>query len=297
MPKHDTLQDEPFSGSILDRDNSRVAAEVVTPNLVEFERLERTSAGLKLFGRVAVEGVPGSVDRILFNAMLASGIPRFGELHRILGIPVNRLNVRMAPDNTKDAFVDIEWGVDTADEDLFDQDPDDPNAPPRLEVTSTLVPARTELEFAPDGTLTKPIVVTFRPPPTTENPDPEEQKQSVTVDYMAPVSVVRFYRRERDDPLLKARRFMGRVNSNDDVFGDPARRWLITRLGGPTNDRGETYNVTYEFQRSVEATWDAVARFEDSQGRRHKDATVGNGIRTGVKVQPEIDFNLLELTF
>ncbi len=167
-------EDQPFTGTVVDRNERRLPADLVTTNLVEFERLERSSAGLKLFGRAAVEGVSGGVDRILFNAMTAAGVPQFGEMHA-LGIPVSRLTARMAPDSIKNAFVDLEWSLEADAEDLFDQDPNNPNAVPRLEVTSTLVSVRTELELDANNNLV-PILVKFTPPATDENPGPHPEQ-------------------------------------------------------------------------------------------------------------------------
>lgn len=289
-------EDQPFTGTIVDRNERRVPADEVTNNLVEFERLERTSRGLKLFGRALVEGLSGGVDSILFNAMTAAGVPRFGEMHA-LGIPVSRLSVRMAPDSSKNAFVDIEYGIEGDAEDLFDQDPGNENAVPRLEVSSTLVSVRTELEINSNGDLV-PIIVKFTPPSASGEPANPEQEQSASVDLMIATSVVRFYRRERNNPQARAKLYIGHVNS-DEVFGDPAHTWLISRYDGVTVDRGHSYNVTYEFQRSIavlsDDSWKATVTFKDEHGRTHKDATVGNGVRRDVRVYRTANFESLNL--
>lgn len=292
-------RDEPFSDSVLDRGQPRVVTGDVTTDLVRNARLERTSAGLKLFTSATVEDVRGGPKNLLWNAMNAAGIPRFGELHDPLLIPVNRLSVQLVEDSAVSALVEIGYGVDAADSSLFDQDPDDPDAPPRLEVSSTLQPARTEFEFDLATGNKKPIVITFlRLNPDTQ--EPETLIQTGSVEFMVVMNIVRFYRRERhnprDNPRAPSRNYLGHVNSVD-VFGDAARTWLCTRYDGVTVDRGATYNVTYEFQDDID-TWDATVTFiDDKTGRRHKDATIANGgIRTGVRVLRQANFFDMRLT-
>ena len=288
-------REEPFGGDIRDRRVPSIPAGEVTPDLVRNARLERTSAGIKLFTSAVVENVRGGPTNLLWNAMNAAGIPRYGEMHGRLGIPVNRLGVQLVEDSAVNARVEIDYGVDAVDAGLFDQNPDDPNAPPRLEVSSTLQSARTEFEYDSETGNPKPIVITFnRPNPDTQASDILVQPASV--EYMLPMSIVRFYRRERDDPIFKSRGFVGHVNSTD-VFGDGPRMWLITRLDGVTVDRGATWNVTYEFQRHS-LNWDADVYYEDKNGRRHKDATVANGgIRLDVRALRQANFFDLRLTF
>ncbi len=291
--------DERFQGNIVDRRLPTVPAGDVTKDLTDVgtARLERTTSGLRLFTSAIVEDVRGGADNLLWNAMNAAGVPRFGELHRFLGLPVNRLDAQLLEDSSKNVLVNIEYGVDADVSDLFDQDPDDPDASPRLEVSSTMQAARTELELKPDGSR-PPIVLTFtRPIPPTVPPGPttEVLTQTGSVEFQVPMSIVRFYRRERAHPLSRSRGFIGHVNLTG-VFGDPARWWLITRMDGVTVDRGATWNVTYEFQQN-RSTWDPdVVFIDDTTGRRHKDATVGNGgIRENVPVLPEVEFEELRL--
>ena len=287
---------ESFRGNILDRRLPSVPAGDVTKDLTDLgtARLERTTSGLRLFTSAVVEDVRGGGESLLWNAMNAAGIPRFGELHRFLGLPVNRLDAQLVEGHTKDVLVNIEYGVDTDVSDLFDQNPDDPGAPPRLEVSSTMQPARTEFELLPNGSK-KPIVLVFDRPDPIPATTSTRLTQTGSVEFMVPMSVVRFYRRERANPLSRARGFIGHVNF-EDVFGDPPRWWLITRLDGVTVDRGASWNVTYEFQQN-RSTWDPdVAFIDDTTGRRHKDATVKNGgIRENVPVLPSIEFERLRL--
>lgn len=291
-------RDEPFDDTVLGRGEPRVVSGDVTTDLVRNARLERTSAGLKLFTSAVVEDVRGGPNNLLWNALSAAGIPRYGELHPVLGIPVNRLSVQLVEDSAINAIVEIGYGVDAADSDLFNQDPDDPDAPPRLEVSSTLQMATTETEFDAQGNKI-PIIVTYRAAVTPENPDPPIQEQAGSVEYMIPMNIVRFYRRERhnprDNPRAPSRNYIGHVNSVD-VFGDPPYRWLCTRYDGVTVDRGATWNVTYEFQDDID-TWDATVVFvDDKTGRRPKDATIGNGIRPGVRVLRRANFFDMRLT-
>jgi hypothetical protein len=62
-----------------------------------------------------------------------------------------------------------------------------------------------------------------------------------------PSVVLRVSRMEKGSPDGKARLYVGTVNSKPIGF-DPARSWLCTRIDGTSNDGGETYKVSYEFQ-------------------------------------------------
>lgn len=293
-------RDEPFDDTAIGRGQPRVVTGDVTTDLVRNARLERSAAGLKMFTHATVEDVRGGPDNRLWNAMNAAGIPRYGEMHPVLGIPINHLSVQFVEDSAKNVHVEIDYGVDAVDSNLFDQDPDDPDAPPRLEVSSTLQPARTEFEFDPETGNKKPIIVKFTPLATPDNPGPhEEQTQAGSVEFMVAMNVIRFYRRERhnprDNPRAPSRNYLGHLNSVG-VFGDNPRTWLCTRYDGVTIDRAATYNVTYEFQDDID-TWDAQVSFvDDKTGRRHKDATLGNGIRTGVRVLRQANFFDMRLT-
>jgi len=130
------------------------------------------------------------------------------------------------------------------------------------------------------------------------------------------VDIIGFVRREPRHPRSKQDRYLGHVDPAQVFRGDPSRAWLCTILNGESPDGGQTYNVTYEFERAVDldpqtrqlvSGWDPVVSFYDSQkGQflakpgtvlvnerdRHNVPIIGQ--RT-IRYLPEADFSELNL--
>jgi hypothetical protein len=104
-----------------------------------------------------------------------------------------------------------------------------------------------------------------------------------------------FSRREGFSPAFKSRNFVGRTNSGT-WGGDPPGSWLCTRIEGVSDDGGQTFNVTYEFQYNID-TWLATVVFIDPDtGRPPENLIEGEGLKQ-VQVYPRVDFNLLNLGY
>ncbi len=88
-----------------------------------------------------------------------------------------------------------------------------------------------------------------------------EQVRSASI--VEPQTVLRVTRLEIGSPDVKAREFVGTVNNKPMGKLDRAGVWLCTRIDGTSNDGGETYSVTYEFQRN-RLPWGFIARFIDA---------------------------------
>ena len=72
------------------------------------------------------------------------------------------------------------------------------------------------------------------------------------------------------------------------------KTWLCTGIGARTQDRGITYDVTYNFQYRAD-TWDHTIRFLDpGTGQPPSDLVEGTGYKD-VQVYLTADFNLLNL--
>jgi len=121
-------------------------------------------------------------------------------------------------------------------------------------------------------------------------------KVVATINKQIPNLVVNFSRTESNNPLAKAVKHLGKLNSKP-FLGDKAGFWMCTNLGGPSNDGGETYQVSYEFTRS-EGGWNTDVAFADERtGKIPEDAGEKGNEKALINVitQEMIDFNNLRL--
>lgn len=123
-------------------------------------------------------------------------------------------------------------------------------------------------------------------------------------EYLNPLVVMRVERTESGSPEQVARRFVGTVNSAPLGIGssglrkDDPRTWLCTRIDGTSNDGGQTYHVTYEFQYNP-ASYDFHAVFinpETGQPQFDPDFITGEE-EQNYRVYDEADFNDLGIEF
>lgn len=96
-------------------------------------------------------------------------------------------------------------------------------------------------------------------------PDGVDQPKEVvgTIDKQIPLIVATLSRRESTDPAQKAFDFVGKLNSRKFIGGKP-KLWLCTKIGGPSNDSGATYQISYEFMRA-EGGWNTDVAFTDAK--------------------------------
>ena len=112
------------------------------------------------------------------------------------------------------------------------------------------------------------------------------------VEVQLPQVALKFSRREVNSPEYNAIRFVGTVN-NGFWHGQPARRWLCTRIEGTSTD-GLYYQTDYEFQLTL-GGWDATLYYIDpATNEVPPDVIPGNGITT-FQVYPSSNFG--ELNF
>lgn len=233
---------------------------IIIPEGITFHIDEEASFTIDQNGPHAVQtayvkGLRGSPAARLYYAAMAPGMPRYGNFHPVISdLPVSRVHVNLIQGTTDQATVTINYGFPTGGDQYFVNDPDDETLP-QLEVSSTVQPVTTQFEIDPVTGVPKQIIVAYLLPPPAGEPGPTGPiKQAGSVEYMLPMETVRYTRRERDNPQDKAGDYVGRINSRG-VFGDEAHMWLCSRLGGPSDDRGASFNVTYEFQKNPDS-WD-----------------------------------------
>lgn len=270
---------------------------IMVPEGVTFHIDEEASFTIDQNGPHAVQtayvkGLRGSPAARLYYAAMAPGMPRYGNFHAVIpSLPVSRVHVDLIKGTTDQATVTITYGFSTGGDRYFVNEPDDETLP-QIEILTTVQPARTQFDI--DG---NQILVTY----VVEDEEAGTSTpvtQAGTVDYMLPMETVRYMRREAQDPQAKARLYVGRINSVG-IFGDIQHMWLCSRLGGPSDDGGATFNVTYEFQRNPDS-WDPVVVPTDpetGQPRVLSPADIASGLAVvQVRLLPEADFSELNLT-
>ena len=277
-----------------------------------------TDAGIVAVQSFLVTDVVAKADAVLITACYAPRVPRHGSEHpSIPGIWVTRVASKLIEDTPDGAEVVVTWGTpaSTGATGFFDNVPDGA-AIATLEVSTTLQTVQTNLDV--NG---KPIFVDFNPGIDTDGdgiPDAssaEVVRQGATVEIQIPMTT-RAYRRSEtiqtlmDGELLdfedKAEKFTGTVNKKS-IFKGGISTWLCSRIHGISDDGEQTVNATYEFIKApqrllgadgkpIEETWGATIRYiAPDTGRPPAFATLGNGIKDGIKVYRPADFSLLQL--
>lgn len=251
----------------------------VTPYLLGTETMvEVTSTrGTHVTERHLVEDLSGDVRGRLFAAILSAGIPRVGDVHPLDStIRVDRVVASMADARSSQtqAIVTVDYGFPSEAGNIFNQDPDDPAALPTTEVATTLQSATTFF-----ATNRQPLVIRTpgEPPEGDEEGPPAPRKVLAGVDFQIPMTTFIYRRRERNNPQQKSLDFVQHIDGDDTVpgtgfiFGEPRKHhWLCTAISGSTDDGGDTYNVTYEFQRHPD-TWDPIVVDIDPKTGRPPD--------------------------
>jgi len=233
-----------------------------------------------------VSGLRQSGQRMLTEACAAAGIPALGDRHPSdVTLIVRRKSARpLGPDSAR---VTVEY----APPDPLTQEPqEDPSQAVHgvIEVGATVQQATTQLDV--NG---RQITVQH-----TYNEGTAQQQTVVTgadVDIYVPQHILRATRRERYSPHDTAKKYVGRINYLG-IWGYGARELLSTRISGVSNDGGQSYEVTYEFQYNAD-TWDATLVYRDQKtGLPPQGLRAGEGIKT-VQIYPTISFSGLGLQF
>lgn len=283
-----------------DRDNPRglppkqtVSADDVTLH-IEGERFWVDRDGPHAIQVAQVVGLTGNPAVRLYRAMLAPGIPQYGEYHSAVPfLPVTNVEAVYADKGTNTiAIVTITYGFASGGTQYFMNEPGDGlDTLPQIEILTTVQPARTEFEILPDGT--KVQILATNAIVDEETGISREVTQPGSVEFMLPMETVRYMRREQYNPQSKSRLHLGHINSVS-VFGDPPHWWLCTRLDGPSDDGGASFNVTYEFQRNPDSWNPAIVPTNPVTGKPYR--LVAGEIVRQPRILPAVDFWPLNLT-
>lgn len=234
------------------------------------QRLTRTRNGPVIVVSGILEKLSGPAETVLVDALYAPDMPEVGTdyygVTPFADVPVDEVEVTPIAGSPSKANVRIRYAYPTG-SDGFTNFPDE-TASAQIEVVSAVVPMTTEFCYSGEDNVTKyQILLRYYLPLLDDDGNPigssEQYRNQVgEVEVQVPVEIVRYRRREAFNPHLKARKYVGTINSTG-VFNDGPHMWLCTRLGGPSDDGGLSYNVTYEFQRNVDS-WDKVVVCRDS---------------------------------
>ena len=249
-----------------------------------------------------VTGLVGPPESKIPDALNAVGMPRYGDPHPspiAAGIPLSIMRADIFESEPDKAIVTLTYEFPSTSGGfiLFENEPSETTAP-QIEVTTTLNQLTTNFDVSADE-----MFVQHQFPVGDDGVEVAPVTQTGEASIMVPTTTVNYMRREPVSPLVKARRYVGTVGAvqgtNDQpIFGDPDRYWLCTGLGGPSDDGGLTYNVTYSFQRAephdfgegVLPGWDAVIVFidpttgqppaSDRSVGAHRGPTLGIGVKS-----------------
>lgn len=283
--------------------STRLSGEV-TPDTLTTVSVTESLAGNSAVESAIVRNLSGPSGIIrLDNAISSVGIPQLGDIHSRLGVPVQSVTAQFLEDSNTQALVTITYGLAQGGGGFLN-DPDDENAQPQIEILSTLQPVQTQFDVSgivlntgvydefprgPDGNI-------IAGPPERFPP------QGGEIEDIVPMHTVIARRLERESPgIWKSPAHSGTINSTL-VFGDPIHFWLAN-IEGSSDDGGDTWNVTYTFQRNPD-TWNSVIVYQDPEtGRVGRDVeapenmtpgSTGNGSKV-IQSRPATDFRLLEL--
>lgn len=213
----------------------------------------QTADGWELQRLAFVSGLSGSYAQRMAQAMTASGIPALREAHPNLpGVLVAELQASPAGDQA--AMVRITYRSPDAD---FLPDLEDP---PQIQVGSTLSQTTTSQDATG-----QPIEVTIGSGANTLT-------QIAQVRKLIPQTTVRYTRLEEASPGDKARNYVGKINSTA-VFSSNPETWMCTGIHGRSDDGGQTYLVTYDFQYNPDGWQPKAVYIDPTTGRPHPDAT------------------------
>ena len=162
---------------------------------------------------------------------------------------------------------------------------------PLIEVGASLVTVETNVDVAGD-----PITVEYTYPdadPWDEETRGKFFKTDVAVQFGQPQNTLRFTQTESSNPESIAQDYVGQVNQY--VWrGKPKWTWRCNSIVGRSDDGGDNYTVTYEFEYRTDG-WDPLVYYIDKfTGRPPADLIPGTG-KKYVAVYDHIDFNNLSI--
>lgn len=251
--------------------------------LEEQRRVTRDTQGLnaaRCYQVTNVESEDAALDE--------PGVPRLGDPYPGVGFATVR-SVQAQPNGPRTFKIMVSYGPPD-----FTSGIDEPTTPGatgiiELGVASTVV--RTTQDYRGDQIILRH---TYRDVLATGEIDSRTERQSGEVEYEQSQLVLIQRRVEANAPVQKSRYYSNTVNSRS-VWGFDRGTLFCHPITSVSNDGGQSYQVTYQFQAAE--TWLARATFKDkTTGKPPIDLVEGQGSKL-VQVYDETDFRQLGLSF
>jgi len=280
-------------------------------DLVEVNEVKQGKDGIEAVRGFQVVGLSGNPDNRLLQAITEPGIPLRGEPHpSIEGIKADEISA--SPQGAENALVTVTYKQLTEDE----NEPDELQKP-TITVGSTVQEDIVNLDafgkqMLLNHTKRKVITTDIGSGTKTSNKDTKLPTQPGEVGVQFPLTTISLSRREKNNPLFKSEIYTGKINSAP-IFGDPKHIWICTGIDGDSDDGGQTFTVSYNFQRAPQGTtWDPILVYIDPETDApvaglniiDKQGPIKQGeaddSEVGIKrfqVYIDIDFNKLNIDF
>lgn len=256
----------------------------VFKNIIEGSSATLTSEGLQVTSIVTISGFDGNPTTVIADAVNFPGLPDLGEPHprdpsskvvRKQAEPIGRGQFRVTVDYAQEG----EEPVDTF--------------KPITQIGSTLITARTSEHFSVPNDNTRKETIKIK------DEDPNERYKFITntgeVDVQTPNLLMRFIKKEKNNPFSKAFKFTGSINSKP-IFGVLSRT-LLCKIDYEREGSEGDWLVTYEMQFRPE-TWDATLFVVDpSTGQIVENARPNGNRDRPFRVYRELDFTQLGINF
>ena len=259
----------------------------VTKNIITGESVSEGPDGFRATVVYHLTGVTGNPEQRVASALFTAGIPQPGDPYPgIAGLRVHSRTATPITDSTTTAVkVVVQY------EQLkVDQQPADSTQLPQISVGGSLNQVTTQKDvFGNQITVSH----TFDQADADGNITTTTKTQGGEVEVQVPATVFQYVRREPISPGILSLEYVGKINGSF-FAGADAGKWLCTRIEGQSDDGGQTYTVTYEFQKNDDG-WDATVLYIDPDtGRPPIGLVEGEGIKT-VQVYRMADFGQLNL--
>jgi len=259
---------------------------MIVSDIIESQTLRRDKDGFSVDRVFVVDEVGGGNQAKLYNAMIAAGIPQYGEPHPFLDeLQVTSITAAPLKSGTQ-AKINVTYSIPDIDE-VSEIEAEEGETSSTLVFSSSL---SSEVEFSDiNGELLaaqyfQSTAGTFQQATKYEEADVQRPQLKAT-----------FSRTEADLPKTIVSTYLGKVNANS-WSGFPPKTWLCS--GITSRESKGKFDVEYEFVYRPQ-TWRLEVVVGISQEEADKfpiDVDSGNGYAV-YDVYDTIDFNNLGLSF
>lgn len=243
------------------------------------------SSGITVTKIGRASGIEGAGDAYLKEVLDDAAMPDYGDQHPTINT-IYLSDINIAPDDCGKARIQLTYTTPD-----YTSAPINDTGPGLIEVGATISEVDTEKDINGDQ-------ITVAHDFSSTDSDRGVESQGGVVRTFMPQMRLRQSRKESVNPQSKANTYVGRVNSFG-IWGYPAESLLCVGITGTSDDNGNSYNVTYEFQYNPDG-WGATAVFIDPETGRPPAGLATSGVNAGVvtvDVLQQINFSGLILSF